>query len=350
MITPAQFQIFVTTANVAMGTAYQEALSTPIAVNALCQTVPSQASQNAYPWTGMLPKMREWLGPRVTVEPGVYNYILVNQAFEGPNVSIDRFRLDDDKAMYGVYWRMLADMARQAARQPEYMLRDLLENAGSQTGTRQNGVDGLPGFYTAHPIDPFNTNVGGISAATFSGGTFSNDFTGGGSTVNIAKAQGGNATFVVGGAFSPTALTSLVEYMMLIPAEDGEAIGVTPTVVMTGTTLKVEAELVLKNQYFAPPAWGSITGQVGVAENAIKRFGLDLIVNPLLKAPATWYVADQSKGWKPFIYQVREPVTVTPRVNENDPLVFDNHAYMWGQWGRMAVGWSYPWLYARSGP
>lgn len=350
MITPNQFNIFVTTANVAIGAAYNEALSTPVAYSKFCETVPSGGSQNVYAWTGMLPKMREWVGPRVTVEPAAQTYTLVNQAFEGPNVAIDRFRLDDDQNNFYTYWRVLADMARQAARQPDYMFRDLLEGAGSQSSTqRQTGLDGQLGFSVAHPIDFYNPNAGQIASGTFPLGVYINDFTNGGQTVAVPKSGGGSTNVTVGGAFSPTAVATIAEYMMLIPAEDGEAIGVVPTEIMVSPFLKLEAETILKDQYFSPPAWGTITGQVGAAENALARFGLNLTVNPLLKNGYTYYLADTSKAFKPFVYQVREPVVFTPRTQETDPVVFDNHQYVWGQWGRMAVGWSYPWLYARGG-
>lgn len=337
MITPAQFNVFVTVANTTIGAVYESA-SVESVYTDFCQVEPSSSSQNEYAWTGMLNKMRLWNGPRISSEPAPQTYVLPNQAFEGPNVVIDRFRLDDDKRMYNVYWRMLADMARQARRQPDYMFRDLLENSGDQTGTRQLGLDGLPGFGT-HYIDFYAPSKG----------TYINDFTGGGQNVTYAAPGGGTDTVLVGGGMTAAAVSSLWQYMATIPAEDNEPIGVTPNVIMVHPQLRLEAETVLRNTFYAPPSWGvDLGGQVGAAENALKRYGLDLVVNRFLKQAYTWYMCDTRQSFKPFIYQVREPVVFTPRINENDPVVYDNHQYQWGQWGRMAVGWGYPFLYARS--
>ena len=127
MITPSQFNVFVSTVNTLIGQAWADTV--PVAYTKLCQSVPSNSSQEVYGWTGMLPKMRLWNGPRVVFEPAPQTYVLANQTFES-TLSLDRFRLDDDQ--YGIYYRMLPDMARQAARQPDYMVRDLLENSGDQ--------------------------------------------------------------------------------------------------------------------------------------------------------------------------------------------------------------------------
>ena len=335
MITPAQFNIFVSSVNTLIGAAYEDTV--PVAYDKLCETVPSAGSQNVYGWTGMLPKMRLWNGPRVVFEPAPQTYVLANQAFES-TLALDRYRLDDDQ--FGIYYRMLPDMARQARRQPDYMVRDLLENSGDQTGTRQLGLDGLTGFNTAHPVDLYNANAG----------TFSNDFTGGGFATTFPKAGGGTSSVTVGGAFSPTAVMTSIEYMMTYKAEDGEALGIVPNELMVHPLLRGEAEVVLKNSFFAPPAWGTLTGQVGAAENPISRFGVDLIINPFLTQAYTWYIADTNRAFMPLIHQVREATRMVPRISENDPVVFDTHQFLYGAWDRQAVGWGPAWLMARSGP
>lgn len=335
MITPSQFNVFVSTVNTLIGQAWTDTV--PVAYDKLCQSVPSNSSQEVYGWTGMLPKMRLWNGPRVVFEPAPQTYILANQTFES-TLALDRFRLDDDQ--YGIYYRMLPDMARQAKRQPDYMVRDLLENSGDQTGTRQLGLDGLTAFNTAHPIDLYNANAG----------TYSNDFTGGGYTTTFPKAGGGTSSVTVGGAFSPTAVMTAVEYMMTYKGEDGEALGIVPNTIMVHPLLRGEAEVVLRNSFFAPPAFATLTGQVGAAENPFQRFGIDLLVNPFLTQAYTWYLMDTTRGFMPLIHQIRQATVTVPRINEQDPIVFDSHTFQYGMWDRQAVGWGPSWLFARSGP
>lgn len=321
MITPAQFAVFVSNVNTLIGQAWVEPEAS--VYTELAQTIPSSSTQNVYGWTGMLQVPRVWTGPRIVDEPAPQTYTLVNLPYE-KTVAIDRFHLDDD--MMGIYYRVLPDMARQIKRLPDLWSRDLLENRGTQTGSRQNGLDTLTFFNTAHPIDFYDSSKG----------TYSNDATAGGIPG-------------VGGAFSPTALATLYEYMLGLKGEDLEVLKVIPDTVMIPNQLKLEAELVIKSMTFAPPSWGTITGQVGAADNPLRRFGLDMLINPYLKSATTWYLADTKRAFKPMIWQVREAPRMVPRIQENDPVVFDMHKYLWGGWGRAAPGWGPSWLMARSG-
>jgi hypothetical protein len=116
--------------------------------------------------------------------------------------------------------------------------------------------------------------------------------------------------------------------------------------------LKAEVELYLRSSSLAPPLWtsfGAATTMVGAAENPLQRFGITPIQNDFLASNTKWYLQDNSKAIKPIIMVVREPVVTVPRVNENDPVVFDTHMFQWGQWSRNGFGWNFPWLMARSG-
>ena len=326
MITPSGFNLFISTVNTMIGQVYSDTTIPEIWKN-YASVIPSSGTQNVYGWTGMLPKPRVWKGSRVLFSANPQTYTLVNLPWEETLV-IDRFHLDDD--LMGIYYRQLPDMARQVRRLPDYWTRDLLENSGTQTGTVQNGLDGLTAFNQAHLVNLYAPAAG----------TYSNDFTGGGQTI------GGR---LIGGAFSPTALATVIEYSMTVPGEDGEPLGVYPNMIVIPPALKLEAELVIKSMFFAPPSWGTITGQVGAADNPLKRFGVEPLVNPFLASLTKWYAFDTTKSFKPLIWQVREAPVMTPRISENDPVVFDTHHYQWGYWGRVAPGWSYSWLFYRSG-
>lgn len=327
MITPANFAVFITTVNVAIGAAYT---TTPIIYPQFASDMPCNSTQLTLAWTGMMPKPRAWFGARVVNEPAPQTFTVVPIPHEN-TTAIDRFHLDDDQM--GVYYRTLPDMARQWKRLPEYEMRDLLENSGVYSGPRQLGFDGLSAFNTAHPVDLYDSSKG----------TYSNDFLGGFS----------DSGTTVGGALSPVAFSSALEYMTLNKGEDGEALGVTPSLMMVPSTLRVEGELILKAAFFAPPAWGAysqISGQVGAADNILQRMGVDLLINPLLKSKKNWFLFDTTKAFKPLLWVVREPPVQTPRVSEDDPVVFDSHKFLWGGWDRAAASWCYSWLFARSGP
>jgi phage major head subunit gpT-like protein len=335
MIIPsANWTVFISNMNTMFGEAYS---TTPIIHPEFVTTYPCTSSQLVFAWTGMMPKFRPWVGPRVTNEPAPQTYTVVPIPYEN-TFDIDQFHINDDQ--YGVYYRMIPDMARQARRWEEYELRDLLEGAGQWSGTAQQaGLDGLSNWNTAHPVDLYDTSKG----------TYINDFTGGGQNVTYTKPTG-TVTTLVGGAISPTAFLTLWGYMATLKAEDNESMGVTPNRLMHHPILNGEVQLLLKATYFAPPAWSTIGSQVGAADNVITRFGVEPISNPLLRNAYTWYLMDTTKAIKPFSWVMRDAITIVPRVSPTDPIVFNEHKFLLGGWGRGAPGWAFAWLAARSGP
>lgn len=339
-ITPANLAFWFTKLDTQLGYTYS---ITPTFTESIASTIPSSTEQNGYAWIGRLDKLRYWAGSRITHEPAPQTYFLINQPFELTE-KIDRFKLDDDQM--GVYERTMPEMAIQAKKWPDYQMRDLIENSGVQTGTRQLGLDGLTYFNTAHPVDLYNPAQG----------TYSNDFSGGGANVTYPNGR----TILTGGAFGPTAVSTLYSYMLQLKAENNEPLGIMPNEILVPTALATEAELVLKSSFFAPPAWNTVgtapaaipvTGnmaQVGTADNPIRRFGLDYRIIPELTLPNFWYLADTKKAFKPFIWQLRQAPVLAARVQETDPTVFDTHTYLWGYWARGAPGWGFSWLCCRS--
>lgn len=327
--TPAQFSIFLTTANTMIRTAWSMA-PTPYA--AYTTTVPlPDAEIFEDGWIGRMPKMREWLGPRVVHSPGPQTYRVTVQNWEN-TYGIDEFLFDDTK--FGIYYPMIADLGLQGKRQPGLVIRDMLENTGSQTGARQNGLDGLTYFNTAHLVNIYKSSLG----------TYSNDFRGGFTVGSVT----------VGGALSGTAVGTAAEYMMTYLAEDGERFAITPNLLIIPPTLRAEAEYILKNQSSAPQTgwqtFGPTNTQVGASDNVWKRFGIDYMVDPNLLHNTNWYLADTTKSVKPVRWIQREGATYTPRVSPTDENVWVNHQLLWGAKMRGTSAWGPSWLMAKSGP
>ncbi len=325
MITPAKFSIFITTVNTMLGEAYT---TTPTLYDKFTTTIPMDSEYLTFGWTGMLPQMRPWVGSRVAFEHAPQTYTVGALPFES-TLAVDRFDLDDDK--FGIYYRDIPDIARQAKRWPDLQMRNLLENASPWTSNFQLGLDGLTHWNTAHAVDLYDSSKS----------TYCNDFTGGGQTI------GG---ILIGGAFGATSFKTLYEYQLTLKAEDGEPMGLTPRTLMYPPQLHGEVELVLKNESFAPPAWGTITGQVGAADNIFRRYGVEPLMNPLLKSATKFYLLNEGGGGiKPFAFGLREAPNFVQRISENDPVVFDDHKYLFGNWARGCPAWSFAWLSARSG-
>jgi phage major head subunit gpT-like protein len=341
-VTPLQYTAFITTVDTTIGAIYQQLDPVLTWKEYAKEEGMTGGTQKAYGWTGMSPKPRPWFGSRLVYEEAPQTYVVTPIPYE-LTLGIDRFTLDDsDPNAMSIFWQKLPHMAQQWRRHPEYEIRDLIENAGVQTGARQNGLDGLTGFNTAHPIDYYNPTFNNGSTL-FSGGTYCNDFIG-------TQTIGGT---VIGGAMSTTAIATLTEYMGVIPSENGEALGVVPDAVGIPWTLRTVTDYVLRASLLAAPAWGGfsqITGQVGTADNMLAKQGMRIIVMRFLKKALRYYLMDLSHVEKPFGWVVREAPRTVPRVAESDPIVFDSHRYLWGGWDRVCPRWNYSWLFSRSGP
>lgn len=329
-LTPSNYSVFVTNVNAMIGAVYNQDDVASVWAKIATQ-FPATSKQLEFGWTGVMPKMRPWFGARQPHQPAPQTYTVKLQVFEN-TYSIDQFDLDDD--MYGIYYRMLPDLARQAKRHPDYQIRDLIEASGIQgSASIQLGFDGLTHWNSAHPINLYDSSAG----------TYTNTTLGGQSIGGVT----------IGGTFSPTAFTSVYEYMMTIKGEDGERLGIKPNILMHPPTLETEVQLVLKSTFFSPPAWGAyspISSQVGAADNPLRRFGVEPLMNQFLNDNDNWFLLDTTKAFKPFLWIVRNETVTVPRVNPNDDNVFTTHMFQYGQWNRVAPAWDYAFLSHRSGP
>ena len=329
-ITPTNYATFVTTASTMMGHVYDED-DVQSVYKQITTELPCGTAQMTFAWTGLMPKMRAWYGARQPHQDAPQTYTVVPQPWEN-TYSIDRFTLDDDQ--YGVHYRLLMDLVRQSKRHPDYQIRDLLEATGAQSSTAiQLGPDGLSFWNSAHPVNLYNATQG----------TYTNTTLGGQSIGGVT----------VGGAMGVVSVTSVWEYMQTLKGEDGERLGIKPDVLMHPPTLASEVMQLLGSTFMAPPIWGGfapITGQVGAADNVMMRFGVRALQNMFLANNQNWYMLDTTKPMKPLIWVVREPVVTVPRMNENDPAVFDTHMFQWGQWARNCPAWNLSFMSHRSGP
>ena len=324
LITPTNLNYFFTNLESRFWQAYGTA---PVVYDQLCTTYPVSTEQWADAWIGMLDKFREWQGPRVVHQPAPQTYFVPIQNFELTE-GIDQFKLQDDT--YGIYFPTVQFMGEEAKKWPDYQLRDLLNNTGVQTGTRQNSTDGLTHWNTAHQIDFWDSSKG----------TYCNDFTGGGFTVN---------GILVGGALAPNAFATLWEEIASRKSESNESLGLMANLSVFPAQLKITADTILNAQFFSPASLGNLTGQVGAMENQLKGWTDRLCWPDLSAYPTVWYMLVTNKAIKPFSWLLRDAPDFVYRNTPQDPVVFDTHTYLYGSKARGAPAWGLPWLSARSG-
>lgn len=349
IITQANLQLFFTAFETRFWTAYGTA---PVVYQKLATTYPVGTEQWVSGWIGMVDKARPWISSRVTRTPAPQTYLVQVFPYELTE-AIDMFRLEDDQ--YGIYNPTVSFMGLQMAKWPDYQFRDLLQNQGFFAGTAsQLGIDALSFFNTAHPVDFWDSSKG----------TYPNDYTSGGVTVN---------GILIGGALAGNSFATLYEDMVGRKSESGEAWGIMPDLAMCGPKLKLAMDTILQAQFMAMPVIGSIgtanvptagspaatnAPMVGATGNVMQAW-TDRLMWPDLGGSTSigggtydqvWYMADTKKPVRALSFLLRTSPNFTYRVRPDDPIVFDTHTIAYGSMSRAGFGWGFPVLMSRSGP
>ena len=291
--------------------------------------IPSSTEQNGYGWIGMLDKMRKWVGPRVEHEPAPQTYFAVNEPFELTE-SVDKFKIQDDT--YGVYFPVVQFMGMNTAKWPDWELRDLIFNAGGQTGVKQYGLDQLAHWSAVHPIDFYDSSKG----------TYCNTF-------GTAGVSVGGVT--VGGYLTPQGYATLWAEMASRKGENNEALGVLANLLACGPQLDITAKTILHAQFFSPQTYAAsgMGTSVGPMENMLKGSSDILMIQDLAAYPTAWMLLDTTKPIKPFVWQLHTAPNFVYRINPQDPAVFNQHKFIYGSEARGTPAWSMAFLSSLSG-
>lgn len=110
----------------------------------IAMTVPSSTKEQRYGWLGKMPKVREWIGPRVVQNLSEADYSIKEKKFE-LTIGVDKDDIETDNL--GQYSTLFEGMGEAAVLDPEQMIWDLLK-AGFST----NCYDGQFFFDTDHPV------------------------------------------------------------------------------------------------------------------------------------------------------------------------------------------------------
>ena len=110
----------------------------------IATVVSSTTKSNEYGWLGKFPKMREWIGDRVTNGLAAHGYTIRNKPFE-LTVGVDRDDIDDDNV--GIYTPMMTELGMSAGEHPDELVFGLLK-----LGASTLCYDGQNFFDTDHPV------------------------------------------------------------------------------------------------------------------------------------------------------------------------------------------------------
>lgn len=110
----------------------------------ISMTTHSHSDTEKYGWMGLIPGMREWIGPRHVQNLSTHDYSIKNRKFE-QTVGVSRQTIEDDS--YGLYSPVFSQMGRASSEVRDQLVFELLA-----TGNTQECYDGQNFFDTDHPV------------------------------------------------------------------------------------------------------------------------------------------------------------------------------------------------------
>jgi phage major head subunit gpT-like protein len=281
------------------------------------QTVPSSTKKQLHAWLDRLPKLREWIGPRVVNNIVVQNYELENKPYED-TVAINRYDVDDDE--HGLYAPTIELMGTEAAKWPDHVMTDTLVD-----GVNQVTFDDTEFFSDSHPVDTANPGAYPLQSNLFTTAT--------------------GDPMPLGGGNAAASIAKMRARMRTFKGRDGLPIGANLTHVVVPAAKEQEARQVANTEFLVQNLGGNLA--TGSQTNVLKGT-FDVIVNPLLTDDDDWFGFDLRWPIKPLIWQLRKSPELVTRVAPTDPSVFDDNNYKYGVDARGVGGYGL-WFFAAKG-
>lgn len=277
---------------------------TPVFAPEISGKVSSSTASNTYAWVDVLPKMREWIGPRVYNNLVERAQVVINKEYEA-SLEVKRTDIEDDNL--GTYKTRGQLMGRTGKKHPDFLVRDMFV-AGLTTVC----FDGQFLWDTDHPVNIEDSTLG----------TQSNKLA-------LALSDANFATALAAG--------------QSMKGADGESIGAfqdpTKTVLMVPPGLAATARSIVGLQTLAA---GGANPNYGLAK---------VVVNPDLSDATAWYLLDMSFGdIAAVMLQERLPLEQSEQTAPDSDAVFTAGSFRYGlRWRGAAFAGLY-WLGIYSKP
>lgn len=251
--------------------------------------VPSGSDEEAYPWLGAVPGMREFKDERMPLGLLEHSYTIKNKTWES-SIAVERAAIEDDK--YGQIKIRVQSLAREAKRHVDELVFTLLKN-----GFAANCYDGQYFFDTDH-----------------------------------SEGDSGTQSNKGAAALDATSLQTAITSMMKNKDDKGKLLGITPDLLVVPPDLQWTAMELLESTYWP----GSQTNHK-MAANVLKG-KLDLLVSPYLTDSNDWFVLSTKGIVKPMILQSRTPVEFSALEGKSENG-FMRDQYIYGVRSRYNVGY-----------
>lgn len=258
----------------------------------IAMKVPSAGARNAYHWLANWPRLRRWIGAKQVKNLSGEGFEVVNEDFES-TVAIPRNDMEDGQEM--MYVALVRQSGQSAAEMPDDLVFEVVNNAFTAPC-----YDGRPLIDDAHPVgEGTQSNKGTMALSADSLATAD-------ASLGVARAN-----------------------LRKRADPEGRPLNIIPTLLLVGPDLENVGRSLLMVDKFADgtpnPYFGS----------------MELMVSNLLESPTAWFVIDNTKEVKPFVFQPRKAPELVQVIADEAVSVFMQNEYLYGVEARAAAAYGY---------
>lgn len=292
-LTPSNLAVYFT----GLHTTYQKGYSMPDPwASKIAMFMPSDTELETYAWMDRIPKMRQWVGPRIVNNAPLRSRSVTNLDWELTQ-EIPRNKFLDDKL--GLYSGIAENMGWQARKLHDQQLALLIQS-------NPTGFDNVAFFSASH-------------------------------LTNIDDAASAAQSNLLALPLTPSNYSAARAKMRSWKGRDGQPLGSRPTLLVVPPSLEEAGLNILNADFFSPALFGGQTA-VGMSDNKniLKGSAELLVIDELENQPTTWYLLDNSGPIKPFLVQERQAPNFVSLNNPTDPNVVFAKKFIFGVDSRSA--------------
>jgi phage major head subunit gpT-like protein len=265
---------------------------TPSVADAIGEIVPTESEENEVDLLGAMPVMKKWIGPKEMQVQRAYSQRVFLEKYEA-TFELPRMKVSYDKL--GLIGRRIDRFMSRNRYWKEKILFDFLV-------TNPTGYDGVAFFSTAHPHGP-----------------------------------GGNQSNTTTAALAVGTLDTAIQTMQSLRDENGENLGISPTILVTGPKLRKTAiELTGSDRIASVNAAGALDpGSAAVAAATFPNYFvggfLDYFMWPRLVGTQDdwWMLFATTADAKAFLLYEGRAVEGIPQTDMNGEHRFINDMLRW---------------------
>ncbi|HFG2491833.1 Mu-like prophage major head subunit gpT family protein [Acinetobacter baumannii] len=259
---------------------------------AIAMVVPSNGAYVDYRWLANFPQMKEWIGKKHITKLAEYDYVIRNKDFAA-TIEVRRNDIEDDQM--GIYKPQAESAAWSAKQHPDELVFEAVNKAFTA-----KCYDGQPMISGSHKVGKL---------------TFSNKGT---KKLSIASLEAARASYGV-------ARTT----MMKFKDESGRPLNVKPNILLVPPAQEDVANALMTVDRLEDGKPNPYKGTAKVQ------------VSTRLTDDDAWFLLDNTKPVKPFVYQVRKKPVFVSQTNMDSPSVFMEGVFFFGAEARGAAGYGF---------